>query len=922
MKQLLVMGIVLMTGVSAFGAEYWYYGPSNVWDDVSCYTKDEAGKTPASEKPGAGDIVYLKGGKDYYIDDSTIGFFSTIKDVYVRYANTHVNIHLERDAEFGCHIGEFAQRGLADQFIVKTGPGALIFSKTGCTHGSGQNWYDYNIGLDVREGDVYLEPSDGVSSHRNYHRDLIVAKGCTIHCVTNGINWVNSIAGEGTITSDAEVAGNTVLYLTTASKDPPAVFSGRLTGKWNAVYFGANQRMTGTANDFTGTTRLQGYDGDPAKGVTGFLTLATPGGQPSSLGTSTSFDSRAPFRLLYLGDTGETIVRNINQIWDTASAPCVIDGGHHGGLVWTGSFAPRTQNFKQQRLGLSGSNTVACVLSNAWSKVSDHGTNCSFYVTKDGSGTWRFLHRDDRKWSGALAVKEGTVEFDTLAEQGKLCALGTADELYEDKMGYPADLQTVPYAWLLGTAGDVTKVGTLSYLGDEDFQLNSRKTALAGAGRLRTKAGSLLKYSAGITGYGAGEKEIRFENGAGATNVVSGVSDGADGAVVSVVKEGPGSYTLTGDLGFTGDLRVLGGDLTLKDINGAKFRWYRFNFKENRCTSTNDAFANYVVLTGENSKRNPTRAIRLDEVGLYDANGKRLNNPSTTVASIPTNATYLALNPGEVALKDDIAGKLIRFNTKYGPHDVRHLFDNGHSSGLVFYVRWGDEVTPPTFDKPETWFVAYQRLPDDKAEAVSYDLCFATPGDGPQTDAAAQPTAFSIDASADGATWQEVAAKDNFIYYQTNSYAWVSNDKSAGWDGASTKPESVAHPNKFPLAASRQQGTYARPVPRSVAVASGAKLTVEGAPVTASGVTLGTDGFGTVSGVRLAESGTVDLVCDLSAKPEKVVFPADFSQFGDADNVLGYGVTVNGGAVPRAYEASVTPNGAVLLRKGLVLIVR
>ena len=51
-------------------------------------------------------------------------------------------------------------------------------------------------------------------------------------------------------------------------------------------------------------------------------------------------------------------------------------------------------------------------------------------------------------------------------------------------------------------------------------------------------------------------------------------------------------------------------------------------------------------------------------------------------------------------------------------------------------------------------------------------------------------------------------------------------------------------------------------------------------------------------------------------------FAADFSQFGDADNVLDYGVTVNGGAVPRAYEASVTPNGVTLLRKGSLLIIR
>ena len=918
MKRLLVMGMAVMTGVSAFGAEYWYWGPSNVWDDASCYTMDEGRKTPATEKPGAGDTVYLKGDKDYYIDDSTIGFFSTISGVYVRYANTHVNIHLEQDAEFGCHIGEFASRGLADQFIVKTGPGALVFTKTGKVHGGGQNWYDYNIGFDIREGDVYFEPAHSTS--RNTRRDIIVAAGCTVHFPPDGVNWIESLSGEGTVTTSPDDTGTAELTLTGTAHTPAAVFSGKLTGKWKSVYFGANQRITGTANDFTGTTRLQGYGGDPTKGVTGFMTLATPSGQPSSLGTSASFDSRAPFRLLYLGDTGETIVRNINQIWDTTSAPCVIDGGHYGGLVWTGTFGIRNQLLKQQRLGLSGSNTVACVLSNAWTKVADHGTNCSFYVTKDGTGTWRFLHRDDRKWSGALAVKEGTVEFDTLAREGKLCAIGTADELYEDRMDYPANLQAVPYAWLLGTAGDVTKVGTLSYIGDEDFQLESRKTSLAGAGRLRTKSGSLLKYSAGITGYGAGEKEIRFENGEGATNVVSGVSNGTDGAVVSVVKEGSGSYTLTGDLGFTGDLRVLGGDLTLKDINNAKYEWYRYTFKENRCSSTNEAYAAYVIKNTDNYAGQCTRIINLNEVGLYDANGKRVNQNGTSVTADQTNRTYLVLEPGQVGIVGAEQQSLV--GSSNGSQDVRRLFENRMSGGCTFKSYWKDRYKYPQFDDPDTWFVVYQRLREGVNEAVRFDLCY----DGETGSSLWQggPTAFAVEGSADGVTWQELYSTNNVVYTpgSGNAYGWLSNDGSEeAWTGVTQYPETFKHPG-LPLAASRQQGTYARPVPRSVAVASGAKLTVEGVPVTASGVTLGTDGFGTVSGVRLAESGTVDLVCDLSAKPEKVVFPADFSQFGDADNVLGYGVTVNGGDVPRAYEASVTPNGAVLLRKGFFLLIR
>ena len=108
------------------------------------------------------------------------------------------------------------------------------------------------------------------------------------------------------------------------------------------------------------------------------------------------------------------------------------------------------------------------------------------------------------------------------------------------------------------------------------MHLTSRKTALAGAGRFRFGEGSLFKYSAGISGLGAGEKAMCFESVAGAKNVIAGISDGD--VTVSVVKEGAGKTVLTGDLDFTGDLRVEGGELVLQDINNADYRYYRINF--------------------------------------------------------------------------------------------------------------------------------------------------------------------------------------------------------------------------------------------------------------------------------------------------------------------------------------------------------
>ena len=901
MKHLLAVGVAAFAMASAFGADYYYKGGNLPWTEPGSYTVD---KKEATELPGSSDTICLSANKTAFVDDDSIAFFSRVSGVNLYGNGITFTVDISTNAVFGCWLGDFGGHGIMykDTWIVKKGAGELGFSKP---FNTGNTSYSYAANIDIQGGAYRAAPTvTGVAKHS--FNSIRVAENCAFYGVTNGTTVVSDLAGAGDVINVSPISARATsfgLAISCNNADEPTEFSGRiLGGKW-IVSYASYCNFTGTGHEIM---EFQ-FNG----GSLGVSTLIGSSSNPSSVG-KVNPDCRGAGCFRYLG-TGERTARNYT-LWTTSKQPLTFDGGENGGWEFTGgSFKHDTRAnpvVGQHRLELTGKNLAApCVLSNDIGSVS--GGDSSFYVTKSGPGTWRMFDNGTTKFSGALAVKDGALEFDTVAEQGRRCALGTAACLYEDKCDVLANLATVDYAWLLGTTGDLSKVGTLSYTGTEPKLLESRKTALAGAGRLKTGAGSVSKYAAGISGLGGGEKEIHFENGIGATNVVSGVSDGADGATVSVVKEGPGHYTLTGGLGFTGDLRVTDGELTLKDINGAKYEWFRYIFKENRCSSTNAAYSGLSVSTGDNYSGRVTRAIRLTEIGLYDADGVRVNQLGS-FADSQTNDIYFALEPGQVATAG-AASQTEADSSKWGsPKDPRQLFNNDTPGGCAFWACWKTKTLYPTVDNPDSWIVVYQRLKSDAAAAVSYDLCYSGKSAGDQYKGG--PTAYDIEASADGVTWETVVSTNNVVFCLSNDFGWLSNDPNAGWSG-NEKPEKYAHPNKMPLASSVQQGTYARPAPRSVEVAANASLVIDGGTLTVNRLTTDEFGVGRIEGVTFADAGTL-AVRGLSRLRETVDLGGPFVDCTDVGNLANWQVEIEGfESVSRKYRIDVGPDGRLTLAK-------
>ena len=898
----------------AFATEMYYKGdlPGGI---TNCQNYCRRSNLSPDERydrlPGPDDEITIVGtGMSIDIDDGHFDFLKTIKGINLKQSkNFRCNLHIEQDQTMPCWIADYSGYGSwRTGRLVKTGPGDLYL----CTNITAATSGGTSMSYDIREGDLYLHPPYAAKCTIGIEK-LTIAEGCTVHAPSNTAVSVYSLEGAGTFTNDATVSNDKDKDLTISGgpeETEPTVFSGRLRGKWYVVNLNGYTYFTGTENDFDSATR--GYSSSSSRlndvKAVGFMSYPATG--ISSLGTASRIDNRnGPLRLRYLGTEPTTAGRGIT-VNDTTVGPTTIDGGAWGGLTWSGYFDPVKTGLRQQRVAFTGTNAgQRCEFSGRFTRYSTNGTNFSFHVTKDGPGTWRFLHNKDNDLRGALTVREGTLEYDTIFEANRNCALGFGSECYPDVYGYTPDMTPVDWAWRLGDADDSSATGTLRYVGTTDRLLTTRKTAVAGAGRLSFIENSLFKYAAGISGLGTGEKSIGFDSAAGATNVVSEISDG-DGTL-SVFKEGAGTTVLTGNLGFSGDVRAEAGELVFGDVTGAEFRYYRINLKENVSTSVHPGLEAY--------RKSKKSALCAASFGLFDAKGKvAFTDPGDT------NVNVVALEPGHGQFSEFDAIKLY-YNAKYDIlAGIHRLFGgddvNNCAAGTVFSPEWKDGRLPTPGD-PSSWYRIYVHLADGVEPPVSWDLCYH--GATNTTDYVMNVTALSIDASADGMVWEEVASTNNIVHFYNGAESWLSNPDPDAWLTDNKHlgyPQRQEHP-KIPFSATHHRGTYARPTPRSVFVRRGATLRNESATkIQVSGLALDKSGMGTLQGFSLSASGTLSV--EGLADERAVTIPADFSTVSGYENLADWTLVVNGVPSKKYAIASVSESGITLTKHGLILIFR
>ena len=783
----------------------------------------------------------------------------------LRFASgTTITFDISGDVALTCPV-------VATGTVVKCGTGSLTIAASDVT--ASRTAFRY-VDFEVKAG--MLRAPQSYTQKDFYVRKVTVDEGGTFMTVPGKImNIEGGLWGGGIVTNTTTGGGSQLRVMNVSST--PCVFSGRILGNGIRWYSGGNVHLTGTNSNFSGVFSLWSGDGDVEKrGTTGFVKIGNSGDE-SSIGSASSFESREMgARMLYLGE-GETTSKGYSYYNNQANNTGMHywDAGAHGGITFTGTWNHGSSH--PERLVLMGSNTVPCVMAGAW--TGDNSTNPT-YVIKRGAGTWRFADNSNRTLSGVIAVEDGVLEFESIAETNENCSLGQATCLQSSYTASAFDAtKYVDYAYLLGTT---STTGTMSFVGTSNNFCGTRPFAVQGHGCIRNAG---LGGQLGLVGSFAATSEggtLVLDAAVDTTNTFSLISDGTAGGVLSLEKIGGGTWTLEGTNTFSGSLAVKEGTLLVRNQH---YTWFRFTVME-----TNGGRQNRLEDTGTDTN------TEIQELALYSSDGVRQNVEMTF------HTTYDDLTALPVGHACWARGGTIKY------YDVRNgdkMFDevgDGYGCCVVFnnsFVR---------LDTPSSWIPVLMHVDPEGDVITKFDFVNVGAADYVRT-----PIAYKMEASYDGSNWTQV-------YCETNSPAvngryWHSDPSEAFAAGA-------VRPGKgFSVSNETFAADEVLPNVSAVSVAPNAVLAAEGSvelktfSVDASGA-----GNGTVRGFTFAETGTL-YVTGLGAVGGNLEIPMPLENCTGLGNVSKWNLIVNGESNGH-YHAKAKSGGITIMTVGTWIILK
>ena len=580
--------------------------------------------------------------------------------------------------------------------VVKLGTGLLDYRRNDITYvNSITTDYQLQAGLVISNGTVRF-PENGETFDREWRMGPIAvyAPG-VLDLPRNCFAVIDSPTGDGTILNSDAQGRNTQLRFTGAS-----VFDGCLKGDCMRVY------MRGDVT-FTCPTSTISHSEFSVWGG-GRMTFPSFGrkGEPSPTGLSSYLKARDQGGTIRYTGTGETTDKDFMFSRTESAAAATMDAGSHGGVRFEGDWTLEKENI-WNKLYLTGDNAEPMTIAGSvfeYSKTTD-------YIIKTGSGTWRFADTGDnaskRQQKGVYDVRDGVLQFDSVANAGQACALGPQTWRVSQENAYDNLADTVDYFFLLGM--DPRAVGTLEYMGPQNAQTD-RAIGVAGRGRLRTATGSgSLAWNGGAFAMGSvlQESELVLDGTDNGGSTIGNLRDGAD-KPLSVTKEGPGSWTLGTGCTFSGKLTVKEGTLNLSPPKGA-FTWFKWTIRET-------GGGRQVRQGGE---RSADTNIGAKQLAFYDAEGNNLSLGTFTEVRTFNVAT---LQPGEMTYDGDVIQTFYPGgNPDTGTGDtgrnLNRLIDGKATEWLV-----DPRTKPQRADKPDSWISIVFRFPDTIPEVASYDV--------------------------------------------------------------------------------------------------------------------------------------------------------------------------------------------------------
>ena len=747
--------------------------------------------------------------------------------------------------------------------IVKTGAGALVLAA------SGNN--DYQTSIEVVEGVLKMNPEARGSSNYMFC-DLIVSNGASLFTAPNGAyTRFVALRGTGTITNDTP--NGSMLIPTGGTPTIPNVIEAFISP--NIIFGPAGYVRMACASNMNNWCYAQGGGGlyPSGKGV-----VETPSFgsrlMPSYLGCldyMQTLDGGGFYR--YIGTDDETTTVNLSVSRPRTGASG-IDAGPHGGVTFTGYWEVSSKDgiAGNANFYLCGSNAVPCKIS--CSAVAPNSDLATFSFTKSGTGTWRFTDTGNRYNRGSLWVDEGTVQFESIAEQGTTCSLGLSTLLFP--RGYCGAIdgaETVDYAFSLGSEG---KIGTLEYVGTNTVRQSTRSVALAGDGRLvnaaRDNGAAARRYFswfAGVKSIAAGLNRLILDgasdNGA---DEVANVTDGAVGRV-GIVKQGTGTWRLTGVNTFSGPIEVKQGKLVLVTPH---YTWFRVTFKGIKAldypayAGNKDTSLHELAFFDRDGFRQNIGLVRVEDSYYYDYWG----NPATKFRDV--------LLPGEYTYAETLFFDTASSGWYYGRgnNEAERLFDHSKDNPAWVFQRYLPKTQGKTGLEDFPLPIVF-RLPEGAKPVTSYDIVTHRENSENMGSYVLNPKCWTVEASVDGKNWNLLhTMEDSGASGQTltirGAGKWMGRDAEFSTDDGVKVPYTSGQP--IAAAPSGEVGKSFADV-EYVEVADGATLVAEG-DITLKGIKVNAKGAGSLVGFQFADSG--DFIVEGVPDESVVTLPGRYEQ--------------------------------------------
>ena len=914
--------LALLAGIGAA-----YGSSTNEWTGmVNDWDWTEAGNY-RDGKPAVGDVVRIPAGKTVQLDASTdaasLAVVNSLKQIWPVASDSVLEVMVASDDEktisvpFTCYnLMSLDPLSYTNGVLVKRGGGILNLTALKAAFAS--TAYDYYTTLRIEEGTLKMSQACDSEKYVYLGRVDVAAGSVFVPYGASSASFAPStskcaiyfceMTGAGTITNE-KVADE---YLLRPRGSRSSTFDGRIESALALFGGGGSWNLVGENSNMREYVNLQGNKGAGTEsGASGVLGIRYFGNAtasvPSSIGPSPVVSFRGEGGALkYLG-SGETTTK----ILYLQSGPDVyehfFDGGSSGGLVWMGDIATSIYQGKMERLVLTGSQAEPCVIGGALTAGDQRNggaTGGAFFI-KRGSGTWRFAETatgcggaQARENRTGFAVEGGTLQFDSLAETNQYCSLGKGTRLQRPYSGAYDETQSVDWFFTLGRTNEVE---TLPYLDFTNAQfavdcytggvaVSTRTIGLVGDGGVRNSSDHRFRL-AGVKAVSPGLKKLYLDGSRDGGDEILDISDGSAGGTVGVVKTGSGTWTIGGDLDFTGPVEVQEGTLIVKRYS-PRFTWFRY--------SVRDLY-------------NHSNTFMLMELGVYDQDGKVLSQGMRTHRQGWTNdLDYAELEPGFAAYYQASRANST-FSTPTGsaanrfsdPRDLDKAFD-GNLNGNGWNRQWNTIVNP---QKPETWPVCEFRLPLGSATAASYD--FRRPGGANYGDNGRLIVSWTLEGSHDGLHWQELHKVDNDTLPASGSH-WAS--------GANTSSTVSPHLTGYAIAGQREKPVTVRPL--SVKMGANATLKADlgegdGGQIVVAGVSCTPQGVGKFEGVIFANEGVLELT-DVDEMAAEVQIGADFGD-SNCDALNSWQLKING-IVRNGYEVKADHLGITIKRKPLVIM--